>query len=297
MTNDSEETSKGQGSKEIVTPALIRAARETYRGAIRKSLAEAGFDDLPRNGPFVLGAMVNFGIPSSEVVRDLRVTKQAASQLIDVLVLRGYLERVTDPDDRRKVNLKPTERGRAAALATQSAVRSVDRELARRHTAEEVETFRSCLMTLIGIGVLREGGADPHGKGWEPSPSKRTTRLLRFDPIFPVKDLKRTLEHYKSLGFSVKAYEDGADYGFAVRDGIWLHFVHSENHDPARNAGQAYLQVEDADDLYAEWTKPAVGGRTMPVVKTEYGLREGTHIDPDNNVIRFGSEADDKEEQ
>jgi hypothetical protein len=27
----------------------------------------------------------------------------------------------------------------------------------------------------------------------------------------------------------------------------------------------------------------------MPPTDTDYGLREGAHIDPDNNLIRFGS--------
>ena len=47
--------------------------------------------------------------------------------------------------------------------------------------------------------------------------------------------------------------------------------------------------MRDADALYAEWTRPGVGGRTRPVGPTAYGLREGSHTDPDGNLIRFGS--------
>ena len=47
--------------------------------------------------------------------------------------------------------------------------------------------------------------------------------------------------------------------------------------------------MRDADALYEEWSKPGVGGLTRPVEPTEYGLREGSHIDPDGNLIRFGS--------
>src|SRR6266566_8566963 len=42
---------------EVVIPALLRAARGTYAQAIRVRLAAAGFDDMPRNGPYVLGGM------------------------------------------------------------------------------------------------------------------------------------------------------------------------------------------------------------------------------------------------
>jgi predicted lactoylglutathione lyase len=35
------------------------------------------------------------------------------------------------------------------------------------------------------------------------------TRLTHFSPIFPVKDLRRALAHYASLGFVTNAYEGG----------------------------------------------------------------------------------------
>lgn len=54
-------------------------------------------------------------------------------------------------------------------------------------------------------------------------------------------------------------------------------------------AGGAYLYVRDADALYQEWSQPDIGGRTQPVGATPYGLREGSHLDPDGNLIRFGS--------
>ena len=51
-------------------------------------------------------------------MRELGVSKQAAGQLVDTLVLRGYLERSVDPEDRRRLTLTLTERGMAAHLAT-----------------------------------------------------------------------------------------------------------------------------------------------------------------------------------
>jgi hypothetical protein len=51
---------------EIVIPALLRAARDTYGYAIREELAIGGFDDMPRNGSYVLGGIVNHGGSVSE---------------------------------------------------------------------------------------------------------------------------------------------------------------------------------------------------------------------------------------
>ena len=49
----------------------------------------------------------------------------------------------------------------------------------------------------------------------------------------------------------------------------------------------AYLYVEDADELAKEWT--SAGGIVHPPQDTEWGQREGVLIDPDGNIIRFGS--------
>jgi Ser/Thr protein kinase RdoA (MazF antagonist) len=115
------------------------------------------------------------------------------------------------------------------------------------------------------------------------------THLTSFSPIFPVKDLRRALAHYAALGFTTTAYEDGADYGFADRDGIGLHFAAEADLQPGQGSAETYLYVEDADALYAEWTRPGIGGLTRPVGDTDYRLREGSHVDPDGNLIRFGS--------
>ena len=260
------------------TPALLRAARDTYRKAVWRRLFEGGFDDVPRDGSYVLSAIANRGVAPADAIRLLGVTKQAASQLIDTLVLRGYVERTTDAADRRRMVLKPTERGRAAASAVRAAVAEIDDELATRLSPADRASFRAGLGALIEIGAGR-------GENAATSP----TRLIQFSPIFPVKDLRRALDHYGSLGFSVKAYNDGDEYGFADRGGIGIHLALRRDLDSHVGGSEAYLYVEDADALAAEWSRPGIGGRTLPVGNTEYKLREGTHIDPDDNVIRFGS--------
>ncbi|MGH3246689.1 MAG: hypothetical protein ACRDOI_10830 [Trebonia sp.] len=49
----------------------------------------------------------------------------------------------------------------------------------------------------------------------------------------------------------------------------------------------AYLFVEDADALAGTWI--AAGGDVRPPQDTEWGQHEGVLVDPDGNVIRFGS--------
>ena len=140
-----------QAAQTPVIPALLRAARGAYAGAIRRRLLDAGFDDLPRSGPFVLGGMANHGGSAADLIRDLGVTKQAASQLVDTLVVRGYLDRHVDADDRRRMTIALTERGRAAAAAVRDGVEAVDTELARLVTPAELAGLRAGLVALWGI--------------------------------------------------------------------------------------------------------------------------------------------------
>jgi catechol 2,3-dioxygenase-like lactoylglutathione lyase family enzyme len=107
---------------------------------------------------------------------------------------------------------------------------------------------------------------------------------VRVSPIFPVTDLPRALAHYAALGCDVSQHDTG--YGFAAMAGVELHLVVVHDHDPLRTAAAAYLHVPDADALAARWASVE---RTGGPVDTDYGLREGWHIDPDGNLLRFGA--------
>ena len=144
---------------EVAFPALLRAARGTYGSAIRAALADAGCDDVPRNGSYVIGAIARTGAPLSQVITELGVSKQAAGQLVNSLVTRGYLDRSADPEDRRRLTITLTERGHAAAAVIRSAVEQVDAALVARVGPEHVAHARATLAALI------EGGHDPGGHG------------------------------------------------------------------------------------------------------------------------------------
>jgi DNA-binding MarR family transcriptional regulator len=145
-----DETHGAEWYQDLVMPALLRASREAYTNAVRRELTEGGYDDLPPNGAFVVGAVTNHGVPLAEAVRGLHVSKQAASQLVDALVTRGYVERTPDPEDRRRVVLRVTERGAGAAECVQAGVRSVDDRLAARLGADGELALRR------GLGAMAE---------------------------------------------------------------------------------------------------------------------------------------------
>jgi DNA-binding MarR family transcriptional regulator len=137
--------------EETNIPVLLRGARGSYAHTIAAFLAEAECDDLPQNGPFVLGGMASHRASAVDMIRGLGVTRQAASQLIDTLVVRGYLSREVNPADRRRLNIELTERGRAAAEAIGAAIGQVDEELAAMITPAELAGLVAGLTALAKI--------------------------------------------------------------------------------------------------------------------------------------------------
>src|SRR5215469_1210218 len=86
---------------EVGIPALLRHARTTYGSAMRRALAEEGYDDIPQHGMYLIGGMAlgATAVPLGLLIKQLGVSKQVASQLVDSLVVRGYLNRAEDPED------------------------------------------------------------------------------------------------------------------------------------------------------------------------------------------------------
>jgi DNA-binding MarR family transcriptional regulator len=132
----------------------MREARHVYRDAVVTALADSGCDDVPRNGAIVL-ADLNEGTSDpkfssqADVVTSLGLSKQAASQLVDTLVLREYLERRNDPVDRRRMEVRLTERGRTAATAIRAAIDGVEATLAQLISARELHALR------VGLAAYR----------------------------------------------------------------------------------------------------------------------------------------------
>lgn len=112
------------------------------------------------------------------------------------------------------------------------------------------------------------------------------TEFRDIAPVFPVGDLDAALDHYEDLGFEVRRHDDG--YGYATRDTVTVHLAAISGLDPLRSNSAAYLFVDDADELASEWTE-VEGGRLVEPEDTDYGVREGAHVDPDGNMIRFGA--------
>jgi len=125
---------------------------------MRRALDAAGYDDIPKNGLYVIGglALGAEDVPLGQLIKELQISKQAAGQLVDTLVSRGYLERAVDDQDRRKLTITLTERGRAAAVVQTRARETIDAELDTRVGRDDVSQMRRALAALIEIGKERD---------------------------------------------------------------------------------------------------------------------------------------------
>ena len=150
---------------DIGMPVLLRHARNTYGAAMRRALNDAGYDDIPGNGLYVIGglALDRVDIPLGQLIREMRLSKQAAGQLVDTLVTRGYIDRSADKDDRRKLTVTLTERGRAAAAAQRAAREKVDADLLAAVGKDDIDRTRRTLAVLCDMIHDVESAKDDEG--------------------------------------------------------------------------------------------------------------------------------------
>lgn len=110
-------------------------------------------------------------------------------------------------------------------------------------------------------------------------------------PILPVKDMARSMDFYRRLGFRAERYQNGDGYGFLSRDGIEMHLNQSnmliENHSPC--GVYFYLKQGTAAALEEEFRAAGVA-ILSPLAPREWKMNEFVLSDPDGNLLRFGED-------
>lgn len=83
------------------------------------------------------------------------ITKQAAAQLVDLLVDRGCVRREDDPGDRRDRLLVLTDRGRACAAADDQAAADVVQHWRGQLSPQHFALFNQAVGVIAVPGPLR----------------------------------------------------------------------------------------------------------------------------------------------
>jgi DNA-binding MarR family transcriptional regulator len=121
---------------------------QRYCHVITVQLIAAGFDDLPRRGYWALTALAGSTDDASQLVGQMGVTKQAISTLVDILVASVFIDRDTNPADRRWTVLRLTAKGRMAVAVIEQAVQATEREFAAELGAAPVAELTRMLGQL-----------------------------------------------------------------------------------------------------------------------------------------------------
>ena len=127
---------------------LLAATGRALVDELAAAMRDAGLDVPPAFG-FVIRAVAAEEPAINRLADLLGVSKQAASRLADEVEAAGFVERVTDPGDRRSRRLRLTAKGarvRAVALATSERL---EQELAEAVGAQAVAGCRTTLMALL----------------------------------------------------------------------------------------------------------------------------------------------------
>jgi DNA-binding MarR family transcriptional regulator len=141
-----------EAEKPFSMPAVLLRALGIYGVAMRAALAKAGYDDIPKNGLYVIGGLALAGDhPLGALIDQLQLSKQAAGQLVDALVERDYLTREVDAEDRRRLTIALSARGRSAAKILTAARVRLDDKLSERVGEKDVQCMRRTLTALIQI--------------------------------------------------------------------------------------------------------------------------------------------------
>ncbi|MFD8302301.1 MarR family winged helix-turn-helix transcriptional regulator [Streptomyces sp. NPDC059690] len=137
-----------------LSAALLAVAGELTQ-RINEGVVARGFEGMRPAHGFAFTRLAPDGATVTELAVHLGVTKQAASQLVDEVVRKGYAERRAHPADARARLIVLTERGWACTRAAEAAAAEVVREWADVLGESEVRVLREQLGRIAPYGPIR----------------------------------------------------------------------------------------------------------------------------------------------
>jgi DNA-binding MarR family transcriptional regulator len=128
---------------------LLRLVYQHYSEDIHAALLEAGFGDIRPAHANVFPFVPPEGITVSGLAELARVRKQTMAQAVDQLERMGYVERRSNPRDRRSRLVFLTERGASVKPVTHATAAQVEERWAELTSPEELEALRASLLHLL----------------------------------------------------------------------------------------------------------------------------------------------------
>jgi DNA-binding MarR family transcriptional regulator len=138
---------------------LLGLAYQRFVDELRAHLGEAGFIDLGGSFGYVLRALDQQPLTTSQLAARLGITSQGAAKIVDDMVAAGYVERRPDPGDGRQKQLFLSVRGSAVLAAARRFHRDFEQGLAGELGTRRAGELRAALTRI----VERQPGAVDRG--------------------------------------------------------------------------------------------------------------------------------------
>ena len=135
--------------------AALLAVAGVLTQRINDGVVARGFTDIRPAHGFAFARLAPDGATVTDLAAHLGVTKQAASQLVDEIVRKGYAERRPHPEDARARLVVLTEQGWACTRAAEAAAAEVVGVWVELLGEGEVRALRECLTRIAPYGPIR----------------------------------------------------------------------------------------------------------------------------------------------
>ncbi|MGW0331995.1 MarR family winged helix-turn-helix transcriptional regulator [Streptomyces sp. NPDC003011] len=144
-----------QNSEAMALSATLLAVAGDLTHRIHEGVVARGFEDLRPAHGFAFARLAPDGATATDLAAHLGVSKQAASQLVDEIVRKGYAERRPHPEDARARLVVLTESGWACTRAAEEAAAEAVGAWAELLGEGEVRALRERLGRIAPSGPLR----------------------------------------------------------------------------------------------------------------------------------------------
>ncbi|MFE1247789.1 MarR family winged helix-turn-helix transcriptional regulator [Streptomyces sp. NPDC058735] len=144
-----------QNSEAMALSAALLAVAGGLTQRINEGVLARGFEGMRPAHGFAFARLAPDGATVTDLAVHLGVTKQAASQLVDEIVRKGYAERRPHPGDARARLIVLTGRGWECTRAAEEAAAEVVREWEAVLGEGELRALSARLLRIAPQGPIR----------------------------------------------------------------------------------------------------------------------------------------------
>lgn len=137
------------GSIEIINFYLLDKAIRTYRNYSQKKLKQNGYNITVDQWLIIKVLLENPGIPQISLAEKVFKDNASVTRIINLLVKAKYLDRKTNPKDRRTSILKVTPNGEQIIYKVQDLVLQNRKNAQNGISIEDLENLNSTLKKII----------------------------------------------------------------------------------------------------------------------------------------------------